>query len=199
MNAKFCFASLAMLISGCSSTTPKNEVQISYWIYDIKTNKSATDVGTGVVEALQSQMSSVNVSRNIPPSPLPDKPGRFQMSNPFAKSGLGALMASQGVSMQLPTCEGAVLIANSQQSGMNNWGENTTANSCLWQYKDGYRLDMIVTFSNSSGGYDVKSLAKALVNPLMGDSSQFIPTRINNIVEKLNNNGMKATLVEKYP
>ncbi|HBR1414077.1 TPA: hypothetical protein L9L57_005041 [Klebsiella pneumoniae] len=199
MKAKVFFASLVVLASGCSSITPKTEVQTSYWIYDIQTDKSASEVGTAVVEALQSQMSSVNVSRNIPPSPLPYQAGRFQMSNALEKSNLGILMANSGVSLQMPICDGAIMIASSQNSGMSNWGENTSANSCLWQYKGGYHLDIIVKFTNSSGGYDAKSLAKALVNPVMGDSSQFIPTRINNISNKLNAAGLKTTLVEKYP
>lgn len=199
MYRKTILTSIIVLTTGCASTTPKTETQTSYWIYDIKTSKNASDVGSAVIDALQSQMSSVNVSRNIPPSPLPEQPGRFQMSNALGKSNLGMLMANSGVSLELPTCDGAIMIASSQNTGMSNWGENTTANSCLWQYKDGYHLDIIVKFTNSSGGYDAKSLAKALVNPIMGDSSQFIPTRINNISNKLNAAGLKTTLVEKYP
>lgn len=199
MKTKVFFASLAVLVSGCSSTTPKTEVQTSYWIYDIKTDKSESEVGTAVVEALQSQMSSVNVSRNLPPSPVPEQAGRFQMSNALGNSNLGLLMANSGASLQIPTCDGAIMIASSQNTGMSNWGENTSANSCLWKYKGGYHLDIIIKFTNTSGGYDAKSLAKALVNPLMGDSSQFIPTRINNISNKLNAAGYKTTLVEKYP
>ena len=199
MKAKMFFASLVVLASGCSGITPKNEAQTSYWIYDIKTDKSASDVGTAVIEALQSQMSSVNVSRNIPPSPLPDRPGRFQMNNALGKSNIGLLMATSGISLQMPVCDEAILIASSQNTGMSNWGENTSANSCLWQYKEGYHLDIIVKFTNSSGGYDAKSLAKALVTPITGDSSQFIPTRINTIADKLNSAGFKTSLVEKYP
>lgn len=47
----------------------QNRGSDEYWIYNIQTDKGASEVSTAVIEALQSKMSSVNVSRNIPPSP----------------------------------------------------------------------------------------------------------------------------------
>lgn len=199
MKSKIVLASLIAILSGCSSVTPKTEVQTSYWIYDIKTDKNISQVSTAVIEALQSQMSEINVTRNIPPSPVPDEPSRFQMSNALSNSNIGILMANSGISLQIPTCENAILIGSSQDTGMRSWGENTSANICLWQYKEGYHLDIIVKFTNSTGGYNAKSLGKALATTFVGDSSQAIPTKINNIEEKLNTDGLKATLVEQYP
>lgn len=200
MKSKIVLASLIVAtLSGCTSLTPKTEVKTSYWIYDIKTNRSTSEVSTTVIEALQSQMSAINVSRNIPPSPLPDQPDRFQLSNALSNSNLGILMANSGVSLQMPTCNSAILIGSSTDSGMTQWGENTSANICLWQYKEGYHLDIIVKFTNTTGGFDPKSLGKAIVTPFIGDSSQNIPKKINNIEKKLNTDGLKATLVEQYP
>ena len=192
-------ASSLLLLAGCSSTTPTVESTTTYWIYDIKASQSLADVETAVKEAVQTQMTSVSISRNLPPATVPDQPGKFQMSNALGNSNLGQLLAYNGASIEMPTCDGAIMIGSSQHNGMASAGEQSQVNICLWQYKDGYHLDIISKFTKTSGGFDARSLAKNLVESVMGDGSQFIPTRVNNIVNKLNAAGMQVSLVEKYP
>lgn len=188
----------ACFLSGCSSLTPTVETKQSYWIYDIKTTKSPSELEDSVFDSIKSQMSSAAVVKNIPETSLPDKPGRFSVSDPFSNTNLGALAANSGVSLKMVTCNGALATARSDNTGMQNWGENTTFNSCLWQYNGGYHLDVVVTFTNESGGYDAKSLAKAMMTPLIGNSEQLIPTRVNNIKNKISANGDTITLVDSY-
>lgn len=199
MKLKISVAVVALLVAGCSSMTQKKETQTNYWIYDIQSDKSASDVGTSVTEALQSQLSSVRVNRQIPPSPLPEKSGRFQMNNTLATTNMGAMMMSNGISVDFPTCEGAIMSGGSQDSGMTNWGDDTNWTFCLWQYKSGYHLDLIVRTSITSGGFDSKSIAKALVKPLAGDSNKTILTQIDKITARMKSSGINPVLAEKYP
>lgn len=200
MKLKIFFVSfLTFVLSGCSSFVPKTEVKTSYWVYSIKTDKNASEVGAIVIDAVQSQVSAINAIQNIPPYPLPENPGRFQMQNMLENSNLGALMINSGISMQIPVCSNAIVTGSAVNTDMNKWGENTRINICLWQYKDGFNLDFIVQFTNTTGGFNAKAIGKAIANQIVGDSSQAIPTRINNIHERLNEAGLITTLIEKYP
>lgn len=51
--------------------------------------------------------------------------------------------------------------------------ENTQFFTCLWQYEDGYHVDIYTQFDIESGG--LENLGRDLVRGMMGDSSQFIP------------------------
>ena len=121
------------------------------------------------------------------------------MSNTLAITNMGAMMMSNGISVDFPTCDGAIMSGGSQDSGMSNWGDDTTWTFCLWQYKTGYHLDLIVRTSTTSGGYDSKSLAKALVKPLAGDSSKIILTQVDKITARMKTTGITPVLTEKYP
>lgn len=187
----------ALFLSGCA-LTPKVETVQSYWIYDIKTNKTPSQLEDSVVSAIQSQMSSLAVVRNIPEASLPEKPGRFIMSDAFSNTNFAALAANSGVSLKMVTCDGALATARSDDTGMQSWGENTTFNSCLWQYNGGYHLDIVVSFTNESGGYDAKAIAKAIMTPLIGNSQNLIPVRINNIEKQISEGGENIKLVDSY-
>jgi hypothetical protein len=141
-------------------------------------------------------MTSVNITSGIPPSPLPEKPGRFQLVNPFKGSALGAMAGAAGV---MSVCEGALVTATSRDSGMASYGENTMFFLCLLPYTSGYHLDIYVSFTRKSGGFSTNTMAATLMRPLMGDSSQFIPRTIQNIVKAIEEAGATTKLVEQYP
>ena len=61
-------------------------------------------------------------------------------SSPSAPGGT-ALAASSGQSLQVPTCEGAILTANARDTSMARYGEATTFFACLMPYQGGYGLD----------------------------------------------------------
>ena len=129
----------ALGLAGCASITPTREVSSGYAIFDVT---AGPDIGSArIVEAikvaLQKNMSQVQIVYGIPPSPLPDKPPRFQLVSPFKGSNLGALAAASGQSLQLPSCEGAILTANARDTSMARYGEGTTFFACLMPYQGG--------------------------------------------------------------
>lgn len=190
----------AVALSGCA-LTPTHESVANYAVYDMKDaqHRSPDQVASIYIDTLKTMMSDVNVSRNIPPSPLPDKPGRFQLTNPLGNSGLGALMAANGASMNVPVCEGAFVVAKSDDTGMSQWGENTHFYNCLWQYKDGWHLDWYVSFDKQSGGASAEAVAKALVNSVAGDSRKNMKAYQDNIIHQLNGKGLATRVTESYP
>lgn len=189
------------LLAGCASTTRTVETTPGYAIYDIKAAPGVTHalVAEAVKTSLQKNMSSVQVTNAIPPSPLPEKAGRFQLVSPFKGSNLAALAAASGQSLQVPTCEGAIMTAQAGDSSMSQYGEATSFFACVMPYQGGWSLNVYTTFRKASGTFNVQTLAATLMKPLTGDSSQFIPRTINSMVEAVKATGATVTLVEAFP
>lgn len=198
---KFIVAIIALACAGCGSTTPTRETISSYSIYDIKgpASVSPSTVADAVTNGLKVGSSGIQVTRNLPAYPVPDQPGRFTLTNPFANSNMGALMAASGNSMTIPKCDGAFVVGNAQNSSMRDYGENTVFYICLWQYQGGYHLDFYTRFDRQSGGFNTKTLAATLMRPLTGDSSQFIPRTIGNVTAEIQKAGLTPTLIDSYP
>jgi hypothetical protein len=187
--------------TGCASTTPTRETSVGYVIYDIKAGPDVTGsrIAEAVKVALQKNTSRVQITNGIPPWPLPDKPGRFQLVSPLKGSNLGALAAASGQSIQVPMCDGATLTANARDSSMARYGENTTFFACLMPYQSGYSLNVYTTFTKASGTFSAATVGATLMRPFVGDSGQFIPRTIGQIVEGVQQAGATVTLVEAYP
>jgi len=194
-------AALTLVATGCATTTPTVERETGYAIYQVTPEEGTTaaQIAQAVQAALQKNTSKVQVTRGIPPSPLPEVSPRFQIVNPFAGSNMAALVARSGADMQIPTCEGALVMATAQNTGMSEYGEGSSFTVCLWQYQAGYHIDIYTTFKRSSGGFSPEMLGAMLARKVVGDSSQFIPRTVNDIVENVERAGAQVTLVEKYP
>ncbi|MCP4989392.1 MAG: hypothetical protein GY928_26035 [Colwellia sp.] len=195
--------SLALVVAlglvGCKSTslTKTKETKRSYAVYDLKVPKevSSSDMASAIKTALQANTSSVKITEDLPPYPLPKESPRFQLVNPFGSNS--ALSALSGGAIKLPTCDGALIYAQAADSSMNSHGENTQFYTCLWQYEDGYHIDVYTQFEIESGG--LENLGKDLVRGVMGDSSQFIPRTIASIRDNLKALNAEANLVTAYP
>lgn len=203
MNSPLLTASLCLTVAlaGCASTTPTREQSAGYAIFDVKAGPEIghARVAEAVKVALQKNMSSVQISNGIPPSPLPDKAARFQLVSPFKGSNLGVLAAASGQNLQVPTCEGSILTANARDSSMARYGEGTTFFACLMPYQGGYGLNVYTTFTKASGAFSAATLGATLARSVVGDSSQFIPRTIASIVDAVNATGATVTMVEAYP
>jgi hypothetical protein len=146
---------------------------------------------------MQKNADKVQFTNDIPVSPLPEKPSRFKLTNPFANSNMGALMAQSGSVIKIPSCEGSIFSATSNQNFRG--AENTTFFVCLIPYTQGYHMDIYYTFTKVSGGMSSEALGAALAQSVVGDSSQFIPRTILALEQAVQNAGGQLNLVEKYP
>ena len=197
--ARLTMLGCASLLAACGGmATRTTEVVSSYAIYDVApaAGTSPAQIGNAIRDGLRKQMSQVNITTGIPPSPLPATPGRFQLVNPLKNSTLAALAGAQA---GFPTCDGALVTAVSQDRAMAAYGENTLFFLCLLPYANGYHVDFYVSFTRQSGGFDAKTLGATLMRPLTGDSSQFIPRAIDSVMKSIEATGAKTRLVEQYP
>ena len=190
-----------VLLTGCASTTPTTETSVAYAIYDIKAGPEVTPgrIAEAVKVALQSNTSQVQIVNSIPPSPLPEKAPRFQLLSPFKGTNLAALAGASAQAFQVPTCEGAILTANARDTLMAKYGDVTSFFACVMPYQGGYSLNIYVTFNKASGAFTAATLTATLAQPLVGDSSKFIPRTIGAIVSGVKATGATVTLVEAFP
>mgnify|MGYP000202182970 CR=1 FL=1 len=187
----------ASLITSCASLRPTKEITEGFRVYDIKGASSLSDVSRSLKTALQENSDKTIFSNNIPPHPLPEKPNRFQVVNPFANSNMGALLAAQGSAMRIPKCEGSPFTGMTQDDF--DGSENTTFFVCLQPYTEGYHMDVYYTFTKVSGGFTPEALGKSLAQSAFGDSSQFIPRTIADLEKAVKSTGASINLVEAYP
>jgi hypothetical protein len=132
---------LLAMLAGCAATTPTREISQGYAVFDVKAGPGLTHAkaAEALKTALQKNMSAVQITNGIPPSPLPDKPPRFELVSPFkAGSQMAALAAASGQSLQVPACEGAIVTANGRDSSYARYGEATTFFACLVPYQGGW-------------------------------------------------------------
>jgi hypothetical protein len=190
-----------VLLGGCASTTPTTETSVAYAIYDIKAGPEVTPgrVAEAVKVALQSNTSQVQIVNSIPPSPLPEKAPRFQLLSPFKGTNLEALAGASAQAYKVPTCEGAILTATAGATGMAKYGEATSFFACVMPYQGGYSLNIYARFNKASGAFTSATLVATLAQPLVGDSSKFIPRTIGAIVAGVKETGATVTLVEAFP
>jgi len=191
---------VAAALAGCGTTTKTRETTVGYAIYDVKAGAEVggAKIAEAIKVALQKNTGRVQIANGIPPSPLPEKAPRFQLVSPL-KGNLAALAAAQGQSLQVPTCEGATLTANARDSSMASYGENTTFFACLMPYQGGHSLNIYTTFTKASGSFNAATMGATIMRPFVGDSGQFIPRTIGQIVEGIQQTGATVTLVEAYP
>lgn len=194
-------AAALVTISGCASVTPTREISSGYAIFNVKGGAGITHakVVEAVKVALQKNMSQVQITNSIPPSPLPEKAPRFQLVSPFKGSSLAALAGASGQTLQVPSCEGAIMTANARDSSMGKYGEATTFFACLMPYQGGWSLNVHTTFVKSSGAFSAATLGASLARTVVGDSSQFIPRTIAAMVDNINATGATAKMTEAYP
>lgn len=177
--------------------TPTKEVTEGYRIYDVKSAQPPAQIVANLKSTLQKKSDKVRFTNDIPPSPLPEKPGRFKLTNPFANSNMGALLAQQGSSVKIPTCDGSIFSATSNDNFQG--AENTTFFVCLMPYASGYHMDVYYTFTKVSGGFSPEAMGAKLAQSVVGDSSQFIPKTIAALEKAVQDGGGTISVVESYP
>ena len=195
------YAITVLALVGCASSTPTVESSSGYAVFDVKAGPevSASQIAQAVKTAIQKNMSKAQIVNGIPPSPLPEKAPRFQLVSPFKGSNMGALMAASGQNLQIPTCEGSILTVNARDESMARYSEGTSFFACVMPYQGGYALNTYTTFTKASGAFSAATLGATLARAVVGDSSQFIPRTIAQVVEAVKQTGAVVTLVEAYP
>lgn len=187
-------ATSAFVLCGCGSVNQylANDTSTTelYHIYDIQTHADVDTVSTAAADGLAQNTNQIQQNRPLVMSKsIPAQPGRFQLidaATALAGTGMGAfLQMSTSQAGQTPIrmakCEGAVWTSKATRSipGYNN----LTLYSCLYEYKQGYQLDVYGTFQKTSGG--LNGLEQSLAGNLVGTPDQWVNKTIVDTVRSI--------------
>ena len=189
--------SALILTTGCV-TTPTTTTEHGYAIYNIEApfNKHKA-ITKAISDGAKTHTSELRVKKEIPPHPLPQEPGRFELT-PIKLTGNFAVFAGNNIPKQ-PSCESSMMDINAVNTGMSSYGEKTRYFMCLMPYEGGFHLDIYTTFTIKTGGFSTRTIGADIARSMIGDSSQFMPKTLSSIVENVNATGAKMSVVEVYP
>lgn len=193
---------VALAVSGCGTTNnylaEKKQTVEYYRIFDVKTAANRQAVAKAASNGIG---RNANNAQEVTPIPstgeIPEKPGRFKLVNPFQGSTFAALAGGAGsLGIRMATCEGASWTAKAERrvSGSNNL--NLTA--CLFQYKDGYHLDLYAVFTKQEGG--LLQISRDMANAMVGTPEEWTEKTFLDIVRSVRTNtGAEIALLEAQP
>lgn len=194
--------SAALALTACGSTNNylarKTSTTEYYRIYDLKTTASRSAIARAASDGLGRNVNNAQEAVPIPRSAEPpEKPGRFQIVEPFKGSNLAALVGGSGtLGLQVVNCDGAAWTAKAQRTVSGSDSLNVTA--CLFQYKGGYHLDLYAVFSKQEGG--LLQISRDMASAMVGTPEQWTEKTLLDVVRSVRAaTGAKVTLLEAQP
>jgi len=193
---------ILLSLSGCGTVnnalTEKTKTVEYYRIFDIKTDADREVVAESASDGLGKNVSDINEERPIPMSAeLPSKPGRFALINPLEGSKFAALASGNSqLSFKIATCKGASWIANGTRSITGQSELKLTA--CLFQYSEGYHLDLYATFTKQEGG--LMELSRKAASAMVGTPEEWTEKTFLDVVREISaDTNANITYLEGYP
>lgn len=180
--------SLAMVSAGCGTVNnalaEKTKIIEYYRIFDIKTTADRQTVAEAASNGLGRNVNNAKEATPIPSfSTPPDEPGRFKLINPFEGSKMAAFaaMGGGGIGFKIATCDGAVWTASANRDIAGSDNLNVTA--CLFQYKQGYHLDVYGTFTKKEGG--LMQISRSMAGAMVGTPEEWTEKTFLDIVRNI--------------
>lgn len=192
----------AIGLAGCGTTNnylaKKTQTVEYYRIFDIKTSASRQTVAKAASNGMGRNVNNAQEATPIPSSAdLPDRAGRFKITNPFEGTKLAALAGGAGsLGVRVATCEGASWTAKAERRIQGSNSLNLTA--CLFQYKDGYHLDLYAVFTKQEGG--LFQISRDMANAVVGTPEEWTEKTFLDIARSIRiQTGANVTLLEAQP
>lgn len=195
-------AVIAISLAGCGTTNnylaEKKKTVEYYRIFDIKTPAPKGAVVKAASDGLGRNVNNAQEATPIPRSAgVPEVPGRFALINPLEGSKLAALVGGAGtLGLQVATCNGAVWTAKAERKVTGSNRLDLTA--CLFQYKDGYHLDLYAVFVKEEGG--LFQISRDLANSMVGTPEEWTEKTFLDVIRNINaKTESTITLLEAQP
>jgi len=197
---------LSLFLCSCAGINQKladkYETIEYYRIFDIKTSHNRYEIAKAAMDGFTKNCGTAKEEMPIPNySTPPDTPGRFQIKNIFEGSRLSTLMEAQGASIQLKmvSCPEAVWIGRATKKN-NDW-YTIKVTGCLFEYSEGYHLDLYAIMSKQTGGINIsKSIAEAVVGKALGTPEQWTEKIFADIIRTIyDKTGADIKFLEGYP
>ena len=140
----------ALFLVGCVSAKPKMETYMGRAVYDVSIATPPNEVVRNVYESISLRSNQLAKTVTFMPPSLPERPGTPTIG--IKSFGLG--VATFGLPQT--TCDGAYALMNGLDKGVSSsaYGTSDYASytSCIYPYKDAFRVYLIGNFISSSSG-----------------------------------------------
>lgn len=194
---------VALGLAGCGTTNnylaAKKQTVEYYRIFDIKTSANRQTVAKAASNGMGRNVNNAQEAMPIPSSSdVAEKPGRFTLKNPFEGTQLAALTAAGAGSLgnRVAMCDGATWTAKAERRIQGSNSLKLTA--CLFQYKDGYHLDMYAVFTKQEGG--LMQISRDMANAMVGTPEEWTEKTFLDIVRSIRvQTGADVALLEAQP
>jgi len=195
--------SLAIFTTSCgtlnNALVGKTKIVEYYRIFDIKTNSERQSIAEAASNGLGRNVNDAKEATPIPSfSTPPDEPGRFELVNPFEGSKFAAFAAMSGgsIGFKIATCDGAVWTANAERGARVS--DNLKITACLFQYKQGYHLNVYGTFMKKEGG--LTQISRSMAHAAVGTPEEWTEKTFLDIVRNIRKvTGAEITFLEGQP
>jgi hypothetical protein len=182
---KVIIATLSIALWGCGTVNnalvEKTKTNEYYRIFDIRTTADRQTVAEAASNGLGKNVNNAQEATLIPSFVTPpDEPGRFKLVNQFEGTRMAAFAAMGGgsVGFKTATCDGAVWTAKAHRDSNSL---NLTA--CLFQYKQGYHLDLYGVFTKKEGG--LMQISRSMANAMVGTPEECVEKTFLDIVRNI--------------
>jgi len=189
------------LLGGCGAVNnalvEKTKTVEYYRIFDLKTDAARDVVAEAASNGLGKNVTDAQEATPIPETATPpDEPGRFKLVNPLAGSSLAALAGGGGgLGIKVATCEGAIWTASAKREITDS---DLKLTACLFQYKQGYHLDVYAAFSKKEGG--LMQISRSLASKMVGKPEEWVEKTFLDIVLSIQKEtGAEVTYLEGQP
>lgn len=199
---------LAVSLSACSTVNShlaEKTTHVEYYrIFDLKTQADRSDMVDAASNGLAKNAGSADETMPIPNfSTAPTTPGRFKVvkqMDQFQGTALGALAAlsnsSGSLGAKTAQCEDAVWIAHARKTVRDSFNINLT--TCLFEYVDGYHLDMYAHLNKEEGG--LMQISRAMANAMVGTPEEWVEKTFLDVVRTINEKTeTEIDFLEGYP
>jgi len=191
-----------LAITGCGTANnylaQKRQTVEYYRIFNIKTTADRQTIAKAASNGIGRNVNNAQEATPIPSSAdIPEKPGRFKLVNPLEGSKLAALAGGTGsLGIRMATCDGAVWTAKAERRGGDS--NNLNLSACLFQYKDGYHLDLYAVFTKQEGG--LFQISRDMAYAVVGTPEEWTEKTFLDIVRSIHANvGAEIVLLEAQP
>ncbi|MEK6805781.1 MAG: hypothetical protein AABY95_03935 [Pseudomonadota bacterium] len=191
----------ACFLTGCgtmnAALNETTQVVEYYRVFDVRTSQPREPIIKAARLGLERNAVNIQDSRPIPPSTLPSKPGRFTTTDPSRGSSIGALAGAYGQMLKSASCDGSVWLANATRS----IGDASARIAvCVWQYTEGYHLDIYATYLKREGGIGLRQMAGSVATSIVGTFEEALEKTVNDVAREVQSaTGAAVAYVEGYP
>lgn len=141
---------MSCLVTGCVSAKPRMETYMGRAVFDANISMSPKEVVKNVYDSISLRSTQLTKTVAFMPAELPEQPGTPNIG--IKSMGFGFVT----IALPQTTCDGAYAVLGGFDKGISSsaYGTSDFASytSCIYPYKDAYRIYLIGNFMSSSSG-----------------------------------------------